>query len=73
MGVPYRDSGHSILIVMRSSAIQPGSVATATVSGTRKLVTIVGWSADKVHVVVRVQLTGNQLYRTPRQLTLVVR
>lgn len=61
------------MIVMKASQVQPGSVATAVVSGTRKLVTIVAWSADKVNVVVRVQLTGNQLYRTPRQLTLVVR
>lgn len=56
---------------MKSSAIQPGSFAIARVSGTRKRVTILGWSEDKVNVVVRVQDTRNLVYRTPRQLTAV--
>ncbi len=71
--MPYRDLGHRIVIVMKALDIKPGATATTVVSGTRKQVTILGWSNDRVNVVVRVRATGNQIYRSPRQLTLITR
>lgn len=59
------------MIAMKASDIRPGSFAITRVSGTRKRVTILGWSNDRVSVVVRVQDTRNLIYRTPRQLTVV--
>lgn len=57
---------------MTALDIKPGAYAVTRVSGTRKRVTILGWSNDHVSVVVRVQDTRNLIYRTPRQLTAVV-
>lgn len=57
---------------MTSAAVKPGAKAIARVSGEHKRVTIMGWSNDGFTVIVRVDSTGNQLYRMPRQLTLVV-
>jgi hypothetical protein len=54
---------------MKASDIRPGQFAITRVSGTRKRVTILGYSEDKVNVVVRVQDTRNLVYRTPRQLS----
>lgn len=56
---------------MRALDVKPGSFAITRVSGAPKRVTILGWSEDKVNVVVRVQDTRNLVYRTPRQLTAV--
>jgi hypothetical protein len=58
---------------MKKQEVTPGAVVQTKISKTTHNCNIVGWSADRVHVIVRSCSTGNTVYRTPRQLLLVVR
>lgn len=58
---------------MKKQEVLPGAVVLATINRASVPCTIVGWSADRVHVIVRSCATGNVMYRTPRALLLCVK
>lgn len=54
---------------MKAKDIRTGTRATTMIGSVRSLVTIVGMSVDGRSVIVRSHRSGQDLYRTPRQLT----